>query len=58
MFLTMIQVFNSIIPIGFAIISGVGVFFFQLLLILHFSRRIDPERERKYEMKWMDVREL
>lgn len=58
MFLTLIQCLNATIHISLALLLGVAVLSLQLLLILHFSRRIDPARERKYEMRWMDVKEL
>jgi len=58
MFLTMIQCINAIIPLSLALCLGFGILSFQLLLILHFTRRLDPERERAYEMKWMDLKEL
>lgn len=58
MFLTMIQCINAIIPLSLALCLGIGILSFQFLLILHFCRRIDPERERLYDMKWMGVKEL
>jgi hypothetical protein len=58
MFLTLIQSINTIYPLGLALCLGVGVLSLQFLIILHTCRRIDPERERPYDMKWMDVKEL
>jgi len=58
MFLTMIQSINATIPLGLVIFQMILISFFQLLLVLHFISRAEPERERKYEMKWMEVKEL
>lgn len=58
MFLTMIQCINATYPFALSISLGVVVILLQLLIILHTKPRIDPLRDRKYEMKWMDVKEL